>query len=75
MNASSFRLVLLDFGEKFTGMFRRKAFMHHYTVHGMDEMEFTEAESNINDMVSEFPESSCTGCFHDDEDEWEGEMD
>merc|ERR1712166_69189 len=29
--------------------FRRKAFLHWYTGEGMDEMEFTEAESNMND--------------------------
>merc|ERR1719353_1966040 len=38
--------------EQFTGMFRRKAFLHWYTGEGMDEMEFTEAESNMNDLVS-----------------------
>ena len=35
-------------------MFRRKAFLHWYTGEGMDEMEFTEAESNMNDLVSEY---------------------
>merc|ERR1719235_1993120 len=40
--------------EQFTGMFRRKAFLHWYTGEGMDEMEFTEAESNMNDLVSEY---------------------
>ncbi len=34
-----------------TAMFRRKAFLHWYTGEGMDEMEFTEAESNMNDLV------------------------
>jgi hypothetical protein len=34
--------------------FRRKAFLHWYTGEGMDEMEFTEAESNMNDLVSEY---------------------
>jgi hypothetical protein len=29
-------------------MYRRKAFLHWYTGEGMDEMEFTEAESNMN---------------------------
>merc|ERR1712054_372704 len=33
--------------EQFTSMFRRKAFLHWYTGEGMDEMEFTEAESNM----------------------------
>jgi tubulin beta len=27
---------------------------HWYTGEGMDEMEFTEAESNLNDLVSEY---------------------
>jgi tubulin beta len=35
-------------------MLRRKAFLHWYTVEGMDEMEFTEAESSINDLISEY---------------------
>jgi tubulin beta len=41
-------------GDQFTAMFRRKAFLHWYTGEGMDEMEFTEAESNMNDLVSEY---------------------
>ena len=40
--------------EQFSVMFRRKAFIHWYTGEGMDEMEFTEAESNLNDLVSEY---------------------
>ncbi|XP_011842768.1 PREDICTED: tubulin beta chain-like [Mandrillus leucophaeus] len=40
--------------EQFTAMFRRKAFLHCYTGEGVDEMEFTEAESNMNDLVSEY---------------------
>ena len=34
--------------------FPLKAFLHWYTGEGMDEMEFTEAESNMNDLVSEY---------------------
>lgn len=33
---------------------RRKAFLHWYTGEGMDEMEFTESESNLQDLVSEY---------------------
>eukprot|EP00934_Nitzschia_sp_Nitz4_P000223 Nitzschia sp. Nitz4//scaffold179_size51476//45405//46878//NITZ4_006933-RA/size51476-processed-gene-0.8-mRNA-1//1//CDS//3329539237//223//frame0 len=40
--------------DQFTVMFRRKAFLHWYTGEGMDEMEFTEAESNLNDLISEY---------------------
>uniref|UniRef100_A0A2I3H8R3 Tubulin beta chain n=1 Tax=Nomascus leucogenys TaxID=61853 RepID=A0A2I3H8R3_NOMLE len=36
--------------EQFTAMFRCKAFLHWYTDEGMDEMEFTEAKSNMNDV-------------------------
>merc|ERR1712224_1136979 len=31
-----------------------QGFLHWYTGEGMDEMEFTEAESNMNDLVSEY---------------------
>eukprot|EP00672_Neobodo_designis_P003311 CAMPEP_0174866750 /NCGR_PEP_ID=MMETSP1114-20130205/62653_1 /TAXON_ID=312471 /ORGANISM="Neobodo designis, Strain CCAP 1951/1" /LENGTH=54 /DNA_ID=CAMNT_0016101913 /DNA_START=1 /DNA_END=162 /DNA_ORIENTATION=+ len=33
---------------QFTAMFRRKAFFHWFTGEGMDAMDFTEAESNMN---------------------------
>jgi tubulin beta len=35
-------------------MYRRKAFVHWYTGEGMDELEFAEAESNLQDLVSEY---------------------
>ncbi|XP_046673410.1 tubulin beta-1 chain-like isoform X2 [Homalodisca vitripennis] len=40
--------------EQYSAMFRRKAFLHWYTGEGMEEMEFTEAESNLMDLVSEY---------------------
>ena len=40
--------------EHFSAMFKRKAFVHWYTGEGMDINEFTEAESNIQDLVSEY---------------------
>jgi tubulin beta len=47
--------VVADIGTpSISDMFRRKAFFHWYTGEGMDEMEFTEAESNMNDLVSEY---------------------
>jgi tubulin beta len=39
---------------QFSSMFKRKAFVHWYLGEGMDEMEFTEAESNLNDLVNEY---------------------
>ena len=57
-------------------MFRRKAFLHWYTGEGMDEMEFTEAESNMNDLVSEYQQYQDATAEEEGEfDEEEGEYD
>jgi len=40
--------------DQFSSMFKRKAFLHWYTGEGMDEMEFTEAESNVIDLIAEY---------------------
>lgn len=53
-NSTSIQLMFRRVSEQFTAMFRRKAFLHWYTNEGMDEMEFTEAESNMNDLVAEY---------------------
>merc|ERR1711935_312363 len=53
-NSTCMQEVMKRVAEQFTMMFRRKAFLHWYTGEGMDEMEFTEAESNMNDLVSEY---------------------
>jgi len=45
-----FRRIL----HQFSVMFRKKAFMHWYIGEGMEEQEFTEAESNLNDLISEY---------------------
>jgi len=53
-NSTSIQEIFKRIAEQFTAMFKRKAFLHWYTGEGMDEMEFTEAESNMNDLVSEY---------------------
>jgi len=58
--------------EQFTLMFKRKAFLHWYTGEGMDEMEFTEAESNLNDLVSEYQQYQDATA---DDDDISGEFD
>ncbi|KAK9889340.1 hypothetical protein WA026_004615 [Henosepilachna vigintioctopunctata] len=40
--------------EQFVAMFKRKAFLHWYLGEGMDENEFTEAESRVIDLISEY---------------------
>ena len=54
-------------------MFRRKAFLHWYTGEGMDEMEFTEAESNMNDLISEYQQYQEATVDDDEQFDDEGE--
>ena len=42
-----------------------------YTGEGMDEMEFTEAESNMNDLVSEYQQYQDATAEEEFEDEEE----
>ncbi|KAF4012519.1 hypothetical protein G4228_002898 [Cervus hanglu yarkandensis] len=53
-NSTAIQELFKCISEQFTAMFLQKAFLHWYTGEGMDEMEFTEAESNMNNLVSEY---------------------
>ena len=53
-NNTAIQELFIRVSEQFSAMFRRKAFLHWYTGEGMDEMEFSEAEGNTNDLVSEY---------------------
>jgi tubulin beta len=53
-NNTSIQELFQRVHEHFNLMFKRKAYLHWYTGEGMDEMEFTEAESNIVDLMSEY---------------------
>lgn len=53
-NTTSIKDCFQRISDQFSSMFRRKAFLHWYTSEGMDELEFTEAESNLNDLISEY---------------------
>ena len=70
-NSTSIQDLFKRVGEQFQAMFRRKAFLHWYTGEGMDEMEFTEAESNMHDLVSEYQqyqEAKTDEAGYDDDD-------
>jgi tubulin beta len=56
-NSTAIQELFKRISAQFTAMFRRKAFLHWYTGEGMGEMEFTEAESNRNDLVSEYQQN------------------
>ncbi|KAL1426088.1 hypothetical protein MTO96_018562 [Rhipicephalus appendiculatus] len=70
-NSTAIQELFKRVSEQFTAMFRRKAFLHWYTGEGMDEMEFSEAESNMNDLISEYQQYQ--EATVDDEGEFEDE--
>ncbi|XP_010783919.1 tubulin beta chain-like isoform X2 [Notothenia coriiceps] len=76
-NSTAIQELFKRISEQFSAMFRRKAFLHWFTGEGMDEMEFTEAESNMNDLVAEYQQyqeaniSEEEHDFHSEEEEEE----
>lgn len=70
-NTTSIQELFKRTHSQFGAMFRRKAFLHWYTNEGMDEMEFTEAESNLLDLVAEYEQYEAAGV--DDDEMFEGE--
>ncbi|OIW10130.1 hypothetical protein TanjilG_21967 [Lupinus angustifolius] len=68
-NSTSIQEMFRRLSGQFTAMFRRKAFLHWYTGEGMDEMEFTEAESNMNDLIAEYQQYQDASADDDREEE------
>ncbi|KAH7000733.1 Tubulin/FtsZ [Ilyonectria destructans] len=69
-NSTAIQEVFRRIGDQFSVMFRRKVFLHWYTGEGMNEMEFTEPESNMNDLVSEYRQYQ-DACMDEDLEEYE----
>ncbi|KAK7863217.1 hypothetical protein R5R35_003467 [Gryllus longicercus] len=75
-NTTAIQEVFKRASEQFSAMFRRKAFLHWYTGEGMDEMEFTEADSNMTDLIAEYQqyqEATAEEDFEEDLEEIEEE--
>eukprot|EP01127_Copromyxa_protea_P023300 TRINITY_DN8691_c0_g1_i2.p1 TRINITY_DN8691_c0_g1~~TRINITY_DN8691_c0_g1_i2.p1 ORF type:complete len:379 (+),score=59.41 TRINITY_DN8691_c0_g1_i2:304-1440(+) len=53
-NSTAIQEVFKRIGNQFSSMYKRKAFIHGYLNEGMEELEFSEAESNVNDLISEY---------------------
>ncbi|RXG53808.1 Tubulin beta-1 chain, partial [Armadillidium vulgare] len=74
-NSTSIQDLFRRVGDQFSAMLKRKAFLHWYTGEGMDEMEFTESEANMNDLIAEYQEyqeaSADAEYEDDDEDNYE----
>ena len=72
-NSSNIKVLYDRLTSEFTNIFREKTWIQSYLKNGMDEMEFTEAESNINDLSSEYIEWGCFSGYGEEEGEEEGE--
>lgn len=72
-NSTAIQTIFKRIIQQFTAMFKRKAFLHWYTGEGMEEMEFTEAESNMNDLISEYQQYEEATANDEAEGEGEGE--
>ncbi|UZJ53345.1 hypothetical protein CBS101457_002665 [Exobasidium rhododendri] len=66
-NTTSIKELFKRTHDQFSLMFRRKAFLHWYTGEGMDEMEFTEAESNLIDLIAEYDQYETAGTEDEEE--------
>ncbi|OGM42402.1 tubulin alpha-1 chain [Aspergillus bombycis] len=55
-NSTSIQEVFSRISGQFSALYRRKAYMNPYTMHGVDELDFMEAESNMNDLIEEYQE-------------------
>ncbi|KAL9657000.1 hypothetical protein ABK040_007088 [Willaertia magna] len=53
-NTTAIQEVFKRIAHQFHQMFKKKAFIYSYIDQGMDEMEFTEAEANLNDLINEY---------------------
>jgi len=73
-NSTAIQVLFKRINEQFAAMFRRKAFLHWYTGEGMDEMEFTESESNMHDLVSEYQQYQDAAPEQPEEEEVEEEV-
>jgi len=60
-NSTAIKALFQRFSTQFTAMFRRKAFVHWYTIEGMEELEFTEAEANMKDLIDEYQQYEQAG--------------
>jgi len=62
-NSTSIKSMFTRISSQFSVMFRKRAFVHWYTDEGMEEIEFTEAELNIHDLIAEYQQYETVGIY------------
>ena len=68
-NSTAIKALFQRLLEQFDKMYKRRAYLHFYTGEGMDDMEFTEAGSNVKDMIAEYQQYEEIGLNDDFVDE------
>lgn len=53
-NSTAICNSMISLTEQFEVMLRRRAFVHNYQSEGMDLNEFSEALSNVKDLIDEY---------------------
>jgi len=53
-NSTSIKALFQRLSTQFSLMFKRRAFLHSYLMEGMEELEFTEADANVKDLINEY---------------------
>ncbi|POY72048.1 hypothetical protein BMF94_4918 [Rhodotorula taiwanensis] len=74
-NSTSIQDLFSRVGSQFSAMFKRRAFLHWYTGEGLDELEFSEAESNMQDLIAEYQQYETAGVddeVYEDEEAYAG---
>lgn len=74
-NNTAISQVWRRISDQFGYMFRRKAFLHWYLGEGMEEMEFINANADLNDLIDEYMQYESMSTNEDDEDVEEGLVD
>lgn len=55
-NSSAIRTAWERLGKKFSLMFSKRAFLHHYVGEGLEEGEFKNALANIKALTKDYKE-------------------
>ncbi|XP_015118753.1 tubulin beta chain [Diachasma alloeum] len=72
-NTTAIQTPFKRISEAFGAMFKRKAYIHWYVGEGMDEMEFSEAQSGLHDLISEYQQYQEANGYEDDDNDADDE--
>lgn len=67
-NFTGIRFMFSRVLKQFQAMFSKKAYLHWYTAEGLEELDFSEAQSNLLDLAAEYEQYDHPN--HED-DEWD----